>query len=247
MARLTELDGLIGGRKAYFDWKAGRPDGSKGTVAEYLNDYRSRGGGDGEDGGTGSSPSTEDGAEAGRLSADSGGGSGVGTADDSSDRTTKPRGRPRKPAGTGGTGGGSAKLRERLVEDGAGLLSLGFGAMGSYRARPFRRDAHLAQLVERCWHVPPETARHVSEPLASMLDRYLPEAAKNTLEVGLDPATILVGMYRIITHCQENEKRLIEHYIATQRQSAAAGGDKTPDVVELREEAASFNAIGVEG
>lgn len=72
--------------------------------------------------------------------------------------------------------------------------------------------------MQTCWRVPTELTREVSEPLAAILDRYLPEPAKRMAEVGLDPIAVVGGLYMICQHCAANEKAAVEQYIAAQRQ-----------------------------
>lgn len=55
----------------------------------------------------------------------------------------------------------------------------------------------------------------VAEPLAAILDRYLPERAKGLVETGLDPFDVLAGLWHISAHCQANERAIIAEFRAS--------------------------------
>lgn len=138
-----------------------------------------------------------------------------------------------------------------MAADGAGLLSLGLNALGQYRSRPYRANSHLARLVSQCWQVPVETCACVSEPLAAMLDRYLPERAKAAAEAGLDPASVLIGLWSIASQCQANEKAIVEQFTAAQAtrardaQARPKPADQAPtvDPGQAVEDALSFDQL----
>lgn len=58
----------------------------------------------------------------------------------------------------------------------------------------------------------PEVTREVSDPLAAILDRYLPERAKTVVETGLDPFAVIAGLWHIAEHCKTNERAIIASF-----------------------------------
>lgn len=108
----------------------------------------------------------------------------------------------------------------------------------------------MAGLIQQCWDVPPEVTRQVSEPLAAMADRYLPETAKRTAEIGLDPMAVLIGMWRILEHCKANEERVLAACLAERRsaereETSGAAETTMTDPAETLQQAMSFDAIPV--
>jgi hypothetical protein len=99
--------------------------------------------------------------------------------------------------------------------------------------------------------VSPDITRHVSEPLANILDRYLPERAKKACEVGMDPCSVLLGMWSILSQCQANEKALVAQFLASREETRPAAPVETEtaplvDPGAVAGEVASFDVIGAE-
>jgi hypothetical protein len=132
-------------------------------------------------------------------------------------------------------------------------LSLGFGFVGTRRAEPYRKvSPALARAVAACWEVPPSVTREVSEPLAGILDRYLPQKAKEAADIGIEPAEVLLGMYAILRQLQANERAVLAQFMASRapehQQAQAQAEEAVAGIVEASTtatEAQSFDAIGV--
>jgi hypothetical protein len=132
-------------------------------------------------------------------------------------------------------------------------LSLGFGFVGTRRAEPYRKvSPALARAVAACWEVPPSVTREVSEPLAGILDRYLPQKAKEACDVGIEPAEVLLGMYAILRQLQASERAVLAQFMAArmpeQQQAQAQAEAEVAAVIEdagaAATEAQSFDVIG---
>lgn len=126
--------------------------------------------------------------------------------------------------------------------------------VGRQRGARYRQRAPgLAQLVERCWQVSPDVTVCVSEPLAYVIDRHLPESAKRGLDAGLEPVSILIAAWRILSHCTEQERHAIESYVAHQRGGGQAAQQvpvetrPVQDAGEAAQAAQSFDVIVVDG
>jgi hypothetical protein len=99
--------------------------------------------------------------------------------------------------------------------------------------------------------VPPAITREVSEPLAGILDRYLPEKAKQAADIGIEPAEVLLGMYAILRQLQANERAVLAQFMASrapEHQEAQAQAEAeiaaVVDAGATAQEAQSFDAIG---
>lgn len=86
--------------------------------------------------------------------------------------------------------------------------------------------------------------RNVSEPLANICDRYLPEQAKSAVAVGIDPVEVVVGCWQIIAHCQANEKHLVEQYLAARETAQRPPSGQS--VAEIDPLTAAVEAAGFE-
>lgn len=127
--------------------------------------------------------------------------------------------------------------------------------VGVRRSLPYRRLGNdVSEAIVKCWYVPPDVTAQISEPLANILDRYLPQKAKEATEVALDPLDVLGGVYSVMVQCKANEEAVVARILAARssgrmnpqaKEPAPDPGMEAPeiDVEQLRDQAADVSTL----